>query len=1667
MNKNLYGGFINKDLYSQIQPPPNSTIYTEKDGLTKNTIGMDEYISIFSKLKNHNMERKEDDNMEDEKIYNLIISNIPKYYEKYRIATEREITLKKIFFVNLEIINNELYSELICLINKHRNNIKVNIANILPPPKKFKTMTNSDVLQYINDNDINLNTIYKLPEFRDLLRIITDINKKFAQELKLRNNDLLLESYKNKHNDYMGFLLKIIPFLKNNKDGKQIDMFNLTHNNKYVVLFELDDIIYNIYQDLDLSLDEPIIYYLINSEYDVKQIDISTYDVKNIVSTALIKVTIVDKNPYLKNILITKKNIQSIMKSIEYLIKYYSNDVIIKELFDYMFINLGIETVPKKSVISNIFNLFSLTGKINLMYNLFGEKCHYIFADEYHLFLRDIICPIEQSDINYSNYRINKADLRLLLKDIPNQKQDKLLYCEKMESIIQNIKENPSPIQIIFLNKIKLFISNNINLFRQITDYMDYKEYNFRCLIYCLNKIKYDDIPIEIVEELNNIKDNLLNILVDSRTKILDENINIKYLIHSYNFFDLFESSKHLDNKLSTISISDIENQLSKLNSIILRDIDLTWYYLLLDIVNCRRIIINAAIRLKHVYEFILASYLLDIINSFRLTQFLEVPFNINIMTHEYRKYRTTDSYLEKSMPNIKNIYSYLEPKFKLFLYGYNSRNTTDCSETVILNMINYLIWDNDYQKLRADWLPKNTNKQLVDFYSQNTRLDSINLSARSRFNEIFYGHTFILQNCDYFNLFNNSDVTLEDKYRVYSVTESYSDDSIPILSRSHSYVNFIFDEAGNLLPDKKVITYTGWRIRPGYISFIRLFNLIFGYNKISTNYEEKYVMRKFNKNALKDILLTFRNPNISNILSDFTIKKGTNMDDVFELSFSDIDINLEWYHTTNSLKDTSSSYGMSNTSIYRALSNNLRYFVDNEYNLLYNESVKMDTFNNELTLLRDSDILREKIENIFENCLETNKIISNTIINYYKVLWLPEQSHLVLNVLPSLDYNETEFFCFLEKFEGKIKFGQDIFLKPVILSKSLLKIIIRVNHNNVDAELDKYGNRLIHIIYKSMDLELFEILIRDYHANFTLTDIFGNNIFHMSAYKKEISNVYVDCIKQIIKNDDLCLKLITTKNKSGYYPIIFLYNRKNKVFYSLLPTSINDLLNVFYNSVNKILLGNFMMFLGIFEIIINKLCYKIQVGNSENEIFTLVKNIVRFIVNMVYKYNNNIEHLIDFLKKINGIVEIQKIFDSNEISYINYIFLQMQTEIKYNLKLTQENITQILEVSKNYVVNPWILFNDFDSIDITFTLIQRNYFKDVRIGCIEDTREKGLIKYMLAWVSENKNIELIKTNRDSDGNTILHYLANGMKVNLDLYKEYLKMFDSFIKKKNFDILTTKNNKGWSPIDILSYVPCYTRKLFYSKLSNILAIFKVLYRFYSTFEGDIYDHKIVLTRYFIEQYYINIYQTKKIKNKRNQTVEETTYYNFNIIIELLNLLNIKLFDHPIVTIDMLCKTYREFNIHEYIYIFKKVTNFDISDISASKYVLMENGDFSLKTTGAQDSAVIKSSEMNKIICLPKLYKKYYRLFNIRQPLNNYILSDLKRFTSEILKSEYSSVDPFLDKSIEKMDPLFKPDDISISSAIAIESKYLTYGKDYKKLYNKYKQKYIALKNKLQ
>ena len=794
--------------------------------------------------------------------------------------------------------------------------------------------------------------------------------------------------------------------------------------------------------------------------------------------------------------------------------------------------------------------------------------------------------------------------------------------------IISGLKE--SNLEKILLEKFKEFINFN-------SDKLDKSDTNFYFIINELNNIEYDGIPDDIILIIDKVKSRLLTLLISSRDDIiingeLQRTTKISPgidLVNSYNFYDLLDNCKEFDKKITGIKpgsgTSDLENQLTKVNNIILRNKDTTWYLMLIEIVNLRRLILRAGTKLGYeTTSFDLASYLVDIFIGFRINQEVDVPFNINLITHSYNDLRNLNGLAPSIRRGIDSIYNFLFEDFIIFSMGPYSRGTSDCGEAVLLNLINYLIWDDTSKSLRHDWLPDNTIESLKEFFIKYKKLDTIkNRNVRSNFNEILYGFDFILQNNDYCG---------HENYKVYSVPTIIEHVDY-IYNEAIANTNFIFDEMGKLLPGKKAISYTGWRIRPGYISFIRLCNVLFGFNKTSNKYNEEFVMRNVTTNSLKEILLTFKNPNIIKILSNYKILTGLenfNTKSDISLNFKDFTMNLEWWHGIVNINGKFEAYV--HDDILGTLNDtNLRHnpapLTIGGLHSIENNPVNMIFYNIEM--------LREQIEVTFNSLLRDGREISDTLINIYKTILTLEQRYFVLNRLPPNDYfnvcpmSKNYFFTTLD---GKIKLSKDIFRSSLeSISLPIMDMIIKLNDNNIDKVLDGYGNRLIHfLIPKNLKLMILFEHALEKNADYNLCDLFGNNIIHMCKRSANVIETIIkikEIMKRITGNNQAFNKLLISKNNSGYYPVINLLRRANLIDPILFPENENELFDIFINGVTKLYTNSNTKtkFTKFFEVLTQIILNKIPLGQHYRN---MLINIFRFIISLSLKNRIYIDYL-------------------------------------------------------------------------------------------------------------------------------------------------------------------------------------------------------------------------------------------------------------------------------------------------------------------------------------------------------------------------------------------------------------------------------------------------------
>jgi hypothetical protein len=186
---------------------------------------------------------------------------------------------------------------------------------------------------------------------------------------------------------------------------------------------------------------------------------------------------------------------------------------------------------------------------------------------------------------------------------------------------------------------------------------------------------------------------------------------------------------------------------------------------------------------------------------------------------------------------------------------------------------------------------------------------------------------------------------------------------------------------------------------------------------------------------------------------------------------------------------------------------------------------------------------------------------------------------------------------------------------------------------------------------------------------------------------------------------------------------------------------------------------------------------------------------------------------------------------------------------------------------------------------------------------------------------------------------------------------------------------------------------------------------------------------------------------------------------------------------------MLCRTNKDFNLHEYLREFGKTAKI------SRDYILLNN---SFRTFYYEEINGVKQTTMpaidklfelsnkttlnyipkSSIKCIPELTEKQFaRLGDFHSQLN----TDINIFSKDVMgtvsdeTSDNPADDPADKPAVKQNNDYILPDigmedldnsDYTRVPAINTLNKYLVHDKDYAKLYLKYKQKYINLKNKL-
>ncbi len=1005
--------------------------------------------------------------------------------------------------------------------------------------------------------------------------------------------------------------------------------------------------------------------------------------------------------------------------------EYIRYVISLKKVLKYLYVNLGSEYVPSKQIASNIVNTFFFS------YNI--------------LFLHKLIELVNRSLLDYdlvpTNYFVEKK-----IKD----------------SIIaktKNIKYDHENVFDFFIDIVGSLINDmNINNFTLLTS-----------VIYNIEIVQNTSNTEEIIREFNNIKIKFIKIL----EVVQIHDTTFCNMVKSYNFFSIYEQVEILKQKnqrLQSIEIlpedteeikskkkaniksavQGINDQIKKINSFMKRSPDSVNINLIFD--TCKFLFLVKDLHEKIIYTNFSESkkrkMIRYIINTFVSTRikYNILPFNVNLLFTKFNRKIVPDGttflgFVPKET-DIKKFYDFItNNSYRLFGYIKAVTNMElpkksrpdlrpDCGETTILNLINYLICD-DNGKLHAEWLPPNCDPRLRDFYERFNTLDEAEKTNNriNYFDPIFQNHEFVMQNIDFY--LNNP-----DKMCVYKTSTFYPDSNPQNKSNyEDTFDMYTYDPDGNLIPGTQENRYCGWEIRPGFFTFLRLFIKVFGIN--DPDLQENKLFNKVTRDTFKSILEQFRNPNIANILSnykcepeDFSGDQNWKFSYVINFDVGKLNIRMSYGHSKVTYGNvTSDKSGQKDTittiSQHYNLGQHVCLFSNTKYTFLEPEDLWMQVYfcdKQHKKLSLDSFLNDIMFSTTPSRTLSLDNICN--LFTIYKNNLEPEEKINIKYLYRNIDRNIIDLFynifqnrililtsgliTLLEQNQYHIAY---LAMKNFVDKNGTADKVINKKQNTPYTFCVRYGlNNSLKLLHDQYDL------IRKYGEN---TNKFNENILHNLVWKSDLDKRKSFNIENIAKiltmftdvfGIEKIKELASTKSKENILPIFYIlnaYSRATNIIYtfgpefnSLVPTqelTIDTLLYVIdYNLVSN--LGNEtrsheiikFLFCNIPNPVVKRYLFLTMFNNQKYE----------YLMRKVFGISDfSLSHS-DFIEDylLTPISDIMDLFGLNEYDYkyIMYYFFVVGLKKKFkDVDIFLCEIPNFKDIIGDLNINPWILLDN------------------------------------------------------------------------------------------------------------------------------------------------------------------------------------------------------------------------------------------------------------------------------------------------------------------------------------------------------------------------------------
>lgn len=1409
-----------------------------------------------------------------------ILLNLIKQQENLKIESDPRnifynIDLNILFYsfdvyLNLDILNNELFIYLIKTINYQKLNyiqidflvINISLKITYYNNKYYKLLSDlifSDkFINNVNKIKISINYVYFVMIFSvelynlllELMYIETEIfdleiiNNKYKsikttynEQINTKINSIIL----NKNIDTSIYLSILNGDIKSNTIltvMKKITFFgNLTNEyyndlliqngNKLLNIFNLNNInlslnlLIKIYISLICYNDKTTIqnYLKIINENKISNIsDIYKYYLTNnsLFNEKLIKylmnsnVLIVSLKTFF--IILYTKNIYEKFQTINFVESFTNNNISLYE-----------------SIINNFYFYNNLISTTNYNFNNVGDD--YNNQVSQLIFLNQLtFLPIEQSISNNTlniNY-VNNNNLFDIEKKINNQKNILLIIDSKNNNllnngIINNILFNMIAQSILTVNYIisfdnyQLYNSNGklSNIFINTilsTIILPMSSFIYICTDnitnYCFNKITNNMIFYNLNK--NNFIDKIKKNLINLTTKYYEENkINI---VNSLN------SEYYINNFLEKNYFYDIINE----------------YYLetknFMKIINVKNIDIFMN-QIKNIDYNIIYPYF----------EFTNINLNSKIM---YQQFTYVD----------KNLFNNAFTNFKF-------KKNFECNEPLYLSSI---IDENIYNNFIFT-----INSPIYRIYFFFTFISKITIDLIS-LNENYNNDINILRNFtlfflfDFFKIFNNlNDEDINSDLNIYNF-KRMKNDSFYLLNNFICYDNInIFDnkEFNEFLKsdssNKYVFLYNNFYIIKKYIKAYKinddefLENIPDISNNIKYNYDD--IIIKLFIDSLIDNKEYFKNiKNIYNFTLDFFNKNDFNFEKIINLidkyyfasNINKLFLNEEnnnfyynCYYTNFYIGCTFDNINKNNiNTINNIVKLTTLYNRENFFNYSYafkefNSKQYYDYLNLTENLTKILEYFQIELLNIFNIKLFINK-------NYYKYYIQIIISYINVNYTYLLLYiiSEYNFYNSVSILDKYINIFNNI-------NNSSISLINSIDENINKKYFEKYNFIIIIYYYLYFIYQCLQVDINEFNENIYLKEKYKIT-FEEFIISKYTLNLYNDCINDLINlytynNDKLILDFST----------IYIYSTDNNIY--------KNNINISNNTNNIINLKK--------NIYVNKLEYNQEIDNiNDNLNYSIINNYELYII------NENIKKII-FINKNFNILYCESII--NTINKINTIFY----------------INDFNKIRQFYL-------NNKDNLPLIYNYIdQKKYNYDNSIY---------LLGEIYINLSKSKNTKVkYKNNYDKK---IVEYIFYNIKnfyyqKNFNYFNTMYYLFDLDHINKNSSVNNLYNIEIFNDLiysfDIYTLYSKYVNGLISNSLIYERSINSIIYILSNNFliDSSFNKNEVIkllskYTLYDIVKIYKKPIDEKNLKNKKIY-LDNTTIYSNQSIFQIYNYKN--------------------------------------------------------------------------------------------------------------------------------------------------------------------------------